>query len=171
MTNRADRRRLKRMQQAQQKQPVMPPQPRQPGHIVATEYQGNVPPPGMLEAFNRINPKYSDDLFAMALAASARQDKLVDNQRAQIDNERELRDKEIASNERLKTLEIKGINRDAMMKNIVALVGAMSASAVCIALLYFSYILLTTDRTGAALGMASPVLGCALVAAIKILRK
>lgn len=125
----------------------------------------------MLEAFNRINPKYSDDLFSMALAASARQDKLVENQRAQIDNDKELRDKEIASNERLKTLEIKGINRDATMKNIVALVGALSASAACLALLYFSYILLTTDRTGAALGMASPVLGCALVAAIKVLRK
>ena len=158
------------MQNANSKQPVS--QQQKPGpHILTTAYQGNVPPPDMLEAFNRINSGYSDKIIGMALAASARQDELVKNQRAQIENDHDIRDKEVAANERLKTIELNGRNRDSMMKNISSLVGVVSASVVCFVLLYFAFLLLQADKTGYALGMASPVIGATLVAAIKILRK
>ena len=58
-----------------------------------------------------------------------------------------------------------------MFKNIIAALGLLAGIAVCGALLFMSYTLLQEDKTGSALVAASPVLGVALVASIRILKK
>ncbi len=134
-------------------------------------YQGSVPPPAMLQAFNDVNATYSDRIFKMAEDAGERQMVQLRNQEKQIELEAQNRKLEIEASERLKTLEIRSRNRDLMFKNVIAAAGLLSGVAVCGLLLYMAYMLLMADKTGSALIAASPVLGAALVAAIRILRK
>lgn len=42
----------------------------QTASLVTSHYEGVVPPPEMLEQFNRVNPTYADKIMQMALEAS-----------------------------------------------------------------------------------------------------
>lgn len=134
-------------------------------------YQGSVPPPAMLSAFEKVNASFPERIFKMAEEAGERQLKQLENQEKQIELDAQNRKLEIEASERLKTMEIKARNRDLMFKNIIAALGLLAGIAVCGALLFMSYTLLQEDKTGSALVAASPVLGVALVASIRILKK
>lgn len=134
-------------------------------------YQGSVPPPVMLKEFGNVNVSFPERIVKMAEDAGNRQLKQLENQEKQIDLEADNRKREIEASERLKTMEIKARNADLIFKNVITLLGLLFAAGVCVALLYMSYILLMADKTGSALGFASPIIGGALLAAIKLLRK
>lgn len=134
-------------------------------------YHGVVPPPAMLKAFDDVNPSYSGRIFKMAEDAGERQMKQLLNQERQIELDAQNRKLEIEASERLKAMEIKSRDHDLMFKNIIATVGLVAGIAVCGVLLYMSFVLLQSDRTGSALVTASPVIGAALLSAIKIFRK
>lgn len=107
----------------------------------------------------------------MAEDAGDRQLKQLENQKLQFELDAQNRKLEIEATERLKALEIKSRNRDLVFKNVIALFGLLVGTAVCAFLLYMSYMLLMADKTGSALLTASPIIGAALVAAIKLLKK
>ena len=134
-------------------------------------YQGNVPPPAMLMDFGKVNESFPERIFKMAEEAGQRQMMQIENQEKQIRLDAENEKLRIEASERLKTMEIDARNSDARFKNFTALFGVVAGTVVCFALLYLSYVMLQADKSGYALGMASPVIGVALVAAIKILRK
>ena len=134
-------------------------------------YQGTVPPPAMLRDFGVVNASFPERILKMAEDAGDRQMKQLANQERQIEADFDNRKREIEASERLKTMEIKARNADLIFKNVITLLGLLFAAGVCIALLYMSYILLMADKTGSALGFASPIIGGALLAAIKLLRK
>ena len=140
-------------------------------HLVATSYQGSVPPPEMLKKFNEVNPSYSDDIMNMAKAASERQTALVENQRMQIQNDLVIREKEIETTKNLREREIRSRDRNMLFANIITLIGLLAGIGLCAFLMYLSYMLLKADKSGYALATASPVIGVALVAAIKLLKK
>ncbi len=108
----------------------------QTASLVTSHYEGVVPPPEMLEQFNRVNPTYADKIMQMALEASKRQNDMVENQRRQIDGDVMLRQKEIEENSRLKRMMISGENSDKMFKNILSLIGIVCTAVMCIFLLY-----------------------------------
>ena len=143
----------------------------QPQAAKAEFYQGSVPPPAMLSEFEKVNISFPERIFKMAEEAGERQMKQLENQKMQIELDAQNRKLEIEASERLKTMEIKARNRDFVFKNVIAAIGLLAGIAVCGALLFMSYMLLQSDKTGSALIAASPVLGAALVASIKILRK
>ena len=149
------------------------PAPLNPAEHRATAefYQGSVPPPSMLKNFGEINQSFPERIFKMAEDAGDRQRRQLDNQKEQIELDAQNRRLEIEASERLKELEIKSRNRDLVFKNVIALLGLLVGAAVCAFLLYMSYALLMADKTGSALLTASPIIGAALVAAIKLLRK
>ena len=107
----------------------------------------------------------------MAEDAGNRQLKQLENQEKQIELDAENRKHEIDASERLKAMEIKSRNADSLFKNFIALFGLVSTAGACAFLLYMSYVLAMADKTGSALGFASPIIGGALIAAIKLLRK
>lgn len=134
-------------------------------------YQGSVPPPAMLMEFGKVDANFPDRIVRMAEEAGNRQMKQLENQEKQIELEAKNRAAEIVASERLKTLDINARREDAKFRNLVTLIGLLAAMLVCAVLLYLSYMLLIADKTGSALGMASPIIGVALVGAIRILRK
>lgn len=134
-------------------------------------YHGTVPPPAMLKDFGSVDASFPERILKMAEDAGNRQLKQLENQETQIELDAENRKREIEASERLKTMEIKARNADLIFKNVITLLGLLFAAGVCVALLYMSYILLMADKTGSALGFASPIIGGALLAAIKLLRK
>lgn len=134
-------------------------------------YQGNVPPPAMMKDFGSLDPSFPERLFKMAEDSGNRQMKQLENQELQIRLDADNRQKEIEASKEIKIADIKGRNRDNFFKNTIAFIGVVAAIGICFALLYFSYVLLKADNTGAALAMASPLIGGALVACIRILRK
>lgn len=134
-------------------------------------YKGSVPPPSMLRDFGVVNASFPERILKMAEDAGDRQMKQLANQERQIEADFDNRKREIEASERLKTMEIKARNADLIFKNVITLLGLLFAAGVCVALLYMSYILLMADKTGSALGFASPIIGGALLAAIKLLRK
>lgn len=134
-------------------------------------YQGSVPPPAMLSEFGKVNISFPERIFKMAEDAGERQMKQLENQEKQIELETQNEKLRIEASERLKAMEIKARNADARFKNIIALIGVLTGTAVCGTLLCMAYMMLQADKSGYALGMASPVIGAALIAAIKILRK
>lgn len=143
-----------------------------PVHAAKAEfYQGSVPPPTMLKEFGELNQSFPERIFKMAEDAGDRQLKQLENQRRQIELDAQNRRFEIEATERLKVLEIKSRNRDFVFRNVIALFGLLVGTAVCAFLLYMSYMLWMADETGSALVTASPIIGVALVAAIKLLKK
>ncbi|MBO7061942.1 MAG: hypothetical protein J6W54_12740 [Fibrobacter sp.] len=138
---------------------------------MAEYYKGAVPPPAMLKSFYDVNSSFPERIFKMAEDAGDRQLKQLENQKLQIESEARNRQLEIETTERLNAMEIKSRNRDLFFKNVIALIGLFVCAATCAALLYMSYTLLMSDKSGYALATASPVIGVALVAAIKLLKK
>ena len=107
----------------------------------------------------------------MAKAASERQTALVENQRMQIQNDLVIREKEIETTKNLREKEIRSRDRNMLFANIITLIGLLAGIGLCTFLMYLSYMLLKADKSGYALATASPVIGVALVAAIKLLKK
>lgn len=134
-------------------------------------YQGSVPPPAMLKDFSIVNDSFPERIFKMAEDAGVRQMKQLENQELQIKLDAENRRLKIEASERLKAMEIRGRNTDSILKGLVMLLGSLAATGTVVALLYMSYVLLMADKTGYALCTASPIIGAALIAAIRFFRR
>lgn len=134
-------------------------------------YQGVLPPPTMMMGFGNVDSSFPERIVKMAEEAGNRQMQQLLNQKLQIELENENNKLQIKESTRLKELEIKARNRDAMFKNFIAFLGLVSAICACASLIYFAYQLLIADKTGQALIAASPLIGCALVAVFRIFRK
>ncbi|MCQ2102274.1 MAG: hypothetical protein MJY98_03505 [Fibrobacter sp.] len=140
-------------------------------NIIATEYQGAVPPPGMLEQFNKVNPTYADKIMQMAIDASQRQNDMVLNQRLQIEGDQRLREKEIEASKELKDKQISGMNSDRMFQNVISLLGLLFTAAMCFFLLYVAKQRLDAGETFTATIIALVPLLVVVVGVFKFGRK